>query len=393
MPDTTLGRSLLRHPRPARTQARGGWPRCPLDLGAKPVYQDHRKKTVGRSWKAVKTMHADLFTSIATTATISACVYLLVATVLAWTDRPTTPAKAPKGIDFLASINADYSHLPDQRSLTSRSGAPLAYRLYGEVVAPKRMIVLVHGSGWHGMQFHSLASELSQDGETVVVVPDLRGHGANPERRGDVDHIGQLEDDLADLIEVASAGLTDVPVILAGHSSGGGLVVRFAGGKHGQMADGFILIAPFLKYNAPTTRAKSGGWAFPAVRRIIGLSMLNTVGITALNRLPVIAFAMPQAVLDGPYGGTATTTYSYRLNTSFAPRSNYQADLRAMTRPLLLLAGADDEAFNVSLYEPVISAQTSTGTYEVLPNAGHISILTDARASAAIKGWLTATGL
>ena len=85
------------------------------------------------------------------------------------------------------------------------------------------------GSGWLGIQFNRLASRLSD--QAYVVVPDLRGHGASPERRGDVDYIGQMEDDIAALIETER--LPGQAVILAGHSSGGGLVTRFAGGEHG----------------------------------------------------------------------------------------------------------------------------------------------------------------
>ena len=75
---------------------------------------------------------------------------------------------------------------------------------------------------------------------------------------------------------------------MLGHSSGGWLVVRFAGGAHGDLIDHAVLLAPFLKYNAPTTRENAGGWAYTMVRRIIGLSMLNTFRITALNYLPII---------------------------------------------------------------------------------------------------------
>ena len=118
------------------------------------------------------------------------------------------------------------------------------------------------------------------------------------------------------------------------------------------------------------------------------LTMLNAVGITALNHLPVIAFAMPRPVLDGPLGDTVTTAYSYRLNTSFAPRMDYEQDLAAMRQPFLLLAGTADEAFNATLYEPVISKWTQSGTYELVPNATHIGILTDPRAINIVSGWI-----
>lgn len=324
---------------------------------------------------------------------VSMAVFVSVALLLALANTPAVPDQTGRKIAFTSAIDADYSDLPPPMAFAARDGAALSYRLYGDLMSARRVLVLVHGSAWHGMQFHPMARSLSGDGDTAVVVPDLRGHGANPVTRGDVSHIGQLEEDLADLIGGIIARRKNLTVVLAGHSSGGGLAVRFAGGDYGRLADGFVLIAPFLKYNAPTTRANSGGWAFPATLRIIGLSMLTRVGITALNGLPVIAFAMPRSVLDGPLGKTATTTYSYRLNTSMAPRLDYEADLRAIKCPFLLLAGEDDEAFEARLYEPLISAQTATGTYAILPQASHIGILTDKRSVPRIRDWLAASGL
>jgi pimeloyl-ACP methyl ester carboxylesterase len=83
-----------------------------------------------------------------------------------------------------------------------------------------------------------------------VVVRDLRGHGVTPRRRGDIDYINQFEFDLADLIK-ATAQPNQKDVVL-GHSSAGGLVVRFAGGEYGEIINHAVLLAPFLKHNAPT---------------------------------------------------------------------------------------------------------------------------------------------
>lgn len=48
---------------------------------------------------------------------------------------------------------------------------------------------------------------------------------------------------------------------------------------------------------------------------------------------------------------------------------------------------------DASLYEPAISAQTSTGTDHVLPQAGPIGILNDVRTAGLIEEWLAAAGL
>lgn len=332
-----------------------------------------------------------MLTRLVAGAGLAVAGYLAVALALVASSAPPRAAgPAEGGLDFAAALAADLDGLPPRLTYAARDGTVLPYRRYpSSAAAGGRALVLVHGSGWHGMQFHTMAQTIAGRGLADVVVPDLRGHGATPQRRGDVDHVGQLEEDLADLIAMLrerGAG----PVVLGGHSSGGGLVVRFAGGAEGGAADAFVLMAPFLRHDAPTTRPNSGGWARPAVRRIVGLSMLNAVGITALDHLPVIGFAMPRAVLDGPLGDTATTAYSHRLNVSFAPRADYASDLAALDRPFLLLAGTDDEAFFAARYEQTIAPHTDAGTYRLLPGVGHLGLVGDPAAIDALAGWLAA---
>lgn len=318
---------------------------------------------------------------------ISLAIYLGITAVLILADRPSNIVSTDEPIAFEALTGADYDQMPELQPYTARDGEQLSYRLY-ESGNSESVLILLHGSGWHSMQFYPLAHELSAAGAATVVTPDLRGHGFNPATRGDVATIGQLEDDLADLIAVLEAQFPSAPIIIGGHSSGGGLAVRFAGGEYGELADGYLLLAPFLKYNAPTTRPNSGGWARPNSRRIAGLTMLNNLGIHWFDGLTVIQFAMPQSVLDGPLGSSATTAYSHRLNSSFAPRSRYGRDLTALTQPFLLVAGLDDEAFIAEQYEPTISQYTTSGSYVLLPNTGHISLLTSPELAPIITDWL-----
>lgn len=295
----------------------------------------------------------------------------------------------PKGgLDFAKALESRFEAPQNDPSFTrerfeAEDGQSLQFT---RVAAPGSealpLLVMVHGSGWHGQQFDRLAWRLRDVAEVRAVT--LRGHGASPARRGDVDYIGQFEDDLAALIGTQPE---ERRVIMLGHSSGGGLVVRFAGGPRGGMIDGAILLAPFLKYNAPVTRENSGGWAYPLTRRIIGLSMLNMVGIHALDGLTVIQFAMPEAVLNGPLGHTATTAYSWRLNQSFAPRSDYMRDVAALP-PFLLVAGLEDEAFDARGYAPLMQRATAAGRYRVVPGANHLGVVDAPETEALIREYL-----
>jgi alpha-beta hydrolase superfamily lysophospholipase len=231
------------------------------------------------------------------------------------------------------------------------------------------LLILIHGSGAHGLYYAGLAADLARAGAATVLLPDLRGHGASRAAADDVSHIGQLEEDIADL-----AGAYLQPgqkLVIAGHSSGGGLAVRYAGGAQQPRPDGVVVLAPFLSHKAATMRDQAGGWARPLVRRIIGLSMLNAVGIRALNRLTAVEFNIPA---DLPGGEAMTGAYSFRLNTSYAPRSDYLSDIRRMP-PFLVIAGEDDEAFHADRYQPVMAAANPGGSYHLLPGVSHLQVI------------------
>ncbi len=326
---------------------------------------------------------------------IFAWVYHIGAVVMVFSEFPTdadtsATETTATGLNFTSVQSIKQTNpLPELTKWTARDGNDLYYRRYKSETSSDKTLILLHGSGWHSQQFQALASHIAKSGVANVITPDLRGHGVRPAARGDVSYIGQFEDDLADLISELGKTQPNQKIIMGGHSSGGGLAVRFAGGEYGKLASAYVLLAPYLKYNAPTTRVNSGGWARPLTRRIIGLSMLNQMGITGLNNLTAIEFNFPKSVLDGPLGATATSRYSYRLNTSFAPRDDFEADLKALTQPFLLIAGSNDEAFFADKYEPVISANTASGTYSILPNQDHLGIVNDPRALDEIANWMT----
>lgn len=264
----------------------------------------------------------------------------------------------------------------------ARDGARLPVRHYP--ADSDTALLLVHGSGSHGRYLAPLARRIAEAGAARVYTPDLRGHGLEPARRGDCDYVDQLQDDLADLLEHARAERAGTRVVVGGHSSGGGLAVRFAGSAYREQASGYLLLAPFLGHDAPTTRVDAGGWARPRVPVIVGLSVLNALGITALNGVTAITFQMPDAVRDG----TETLAYSYRLNTGYAPR-DFRRDLAGLERPVLALIGADDEAFLPEQLAPALRPLVPA-TVEVLDGVGHLDLPAAAATAERVIRWLEA---
>lgn len=105
-----------------------------------------------------------------------------------------------------------------------------------------------------------------------------------------------------------------LPVELLGFSSGGGFALRIAGSPVGDGFGGFVLVSPYLAYDAPTVRPGSGGWARPNVPRIIGLGILHHLGIRAFESLPVVRFAVA-----GGAKLAVTSWYSYGCSRSQIP--------------------------------------------------------------------------
>ncbi len=314
---------------------------------------------------------------------ISIVIYFGIVGVLIVTGKPKKPDPAQRGLAF-DELFFDYSSLPKLKSFKARDGTKLAYRHYPS--DSDKIVIMLHGSGWHSRYFLPLAMFISSENLAQVYTPDLRGHGPTPKRRGDVDYIGQFEDDLADIITIIQKENPKAMLIVGGHSSGGGLSIRFAGSQYGHKANAYLLLAPFLKYNAPTTRSDSGGWAKPYTGRIIGLVMLNNIGIRWFNYLTVMEFNMPEKARDG----TETLSYSYRLNMAYEPL-DYKEDLSAITKPLLVVAGTKDEAFIYCQYEPVISQYTEVQV-KLLQGVTHMGVVVGPEVRPVIREWLEGLG-
>lgn len=294
--------------------------------------------------------------------------WIAVALILVAT-QPLGPRPVTKSRKFAEEIERPPSRRIPLVTVRMRDGWDMPVRhLPGPRDAP--LLVLLHGSGWHGQQLEDLAIRLSD--AATVVVPDLRGHGATPERRGDIDHLGQIEEDIADL--VLNLLRADQGVVIAGHSSGAGTAIRFCGGRYGRLADAAVLLSPYLHHTAPTYPRRKGGWADLATRRLLGLEMLNALGLHGLDHLWVTQFAMPQSVLDGPLGHTATLRYTHRLNASLLPRRRWWRDVARLPQ-FTLVAGAEDRAFHAQAFAPVMKAITDRGRYHIIPGVGHPDVV------------------
>jgi pimeloyl-ACP methyl ester carboxylesterase len=215
---------------------------------------------------------------------------------------------------------------------------------------------------------------------------DIRGHGASG-TRGDIAYVGQLEDDLADFVAVVRKTTPTAPLTLIGHSAGGGFALRVASSPIRNLFARTVLLAPYLGYDAPTNRPNSGGWASADIPRILGLLALRKIGITCCEALPTLAFAVPpnsEKIL--------VPAYSDRLMRNFATRG-YRADLAALTGPLTIISGADDELMLADKYAEAVRSAAQPVHVKLIDGINHMGIVSDPAAVSAVADDVATTGL
>ena len=114
-----------------------------------------------------------------------------------------------------------------------------------EGVAPRGVVVLVHGLGEHAGRYDHVARRLNSWGFAVRGY-DQYGHGESDGVRGALPVETRLVDDLADVIDSTRARMeTGTPLILLGHSLGG-LVAASAVALGQVQVDALVLSSPLF---------------------------------------------------------------------------------------------------------------------------------------------------
>lgn len=277
------------------------------------------------------------------------------------------PAPMPTQSVFDAFKGADFSALPPIANYPARDGARLAYRRYpsDSRQAPRGSVVLVHASSANSLSMHPLARSFARAGFTVYAL-DMRGHGDSGPH-GDIAYIGQLDDDLEDFVRAVQPSS---PSTLAGFSAGGGFALRVAGSRRQMLFDNYLFMAPYTSRHAANYRPDAGGWVSVGTPRLVALTLLNRIGVTRFNHLPVVDFAIG----DAPHAVLAPW-YSYALATNFQPFEDYQRNLRDVREPAAVLVGSDDDVFVADKFAQVLAdAGRPDIPVTLVPDTGHISL-------------------
>jgi pimeloyl-ACP methyl ester carboxylesterase len=305
---------------------------------------------------------------------VLAMIVLILAGMIAF-GTAKSPTVMRSITDVAAAIN--YRDMPVPSRFPARDGSMLAYRAYP--TSSQSIVILIHGSSASSFAMHALAQAIQAHGVTAFAV-DVRGHGDSG-LHGDISYIGQLEDDLADFVAYLRKSYPNSPITLVGHSSGGGFALRVAGSSIGSLFTHYVLLAPYLGYNAPTVRPATGGWAAPFVPRILTLTILQKLHINAGSGLAVIAFAVPKDLDE-----RLTTSYSFRLLKNFGPPEDYLGALARSPAPVTVLVGERDETMWADRFTAALDSVKDHVTVRVLRGIGHMNIVSNPQALVTVVG-------
>ena len=240
---------------------------------------------------------------------VFACLLILAAiipvAVIAF-DAPHSPPPMASMAESLKRI--DSRDVPPPRQFKARDGTDLQY--YAYPAAPDNVAVLVHGTVGPGTSMHALAESLRAAGVTAYVL-DIRGHGGSG-RRGDIDYIGQIDDDLADFVAQLGPPRSGETRTLVGFSAGAGFTHPLRRRPVWRPVRPLCVSCSPILPGSAAWRPNAGGWVNIALPRLITIAYLGRVGIHWFDGLPVISYA----VSADPSRDT-TTSYSYRLSMNF----------------------------------------------------------------------------
>ena len=126
--------------------------------------------------------------------------------------------------------------------VTSVDGTRLFYRHWpASIPWNGRVIVVLHGIGYHSAPYKVVADALNSRGSDVYA-PDARGHGLSQGRRGFVGTAVEVEADVDSMIRLIKRRRPTAKVFLLGDSMGADLALNYAR-RNSRELSGLILLA------------------------------------------------------------------------------------------------------------------------------------------------------
>jgi alpha-beta hydrolase superfamily lysophospholipase len=127
-------------------------------------------------------------------------------------------------------------------TLTSADGTCLFYRYWPAKSFNGRVVIVLHGIGYHSGPYKVIADALNPRGIAVYGL-DARGHGLSCGPRGYTGSLVAVAQDVAAIVDFVGRQQPHSKIFLMGDSMGGNYALNYAK-DHGSQLAGLILLAP-----------------------------------------------------------------------------------------------------------------------------------------------------
>jgi 3-oxoadipate enol-lactonase len=234
--------------------------------------------------------------------------------------------------------------------------------LFVERAGGGRPLLLIHGFPFSHRMWQPQLETLSRS--SMVIAPDLRGHGQSPPTPGPYS-MDMLADDCAGVLKKLEI---PQPAVICGLSMGGYVSFAFIR-RHPQLVAGLILVA--TRAGADTEEGRNN--------RENAAQKVKMEGIQPVidSMLPIVmspkTYQERAGLVQQVEGIMAQTSPEGMVSALMGMKSRPDSmpTLEKIAVPTMVLHGADDQIIPTSEAE-VMHAAVKGSDLEIIPNAGHL---------------------
>ena len=242
---------------------------------------------------------------------------------------------------------------------TGRNNFSLYRQAWLPDIAPKAILLIVHGIAEHSGRYMNLVNYFVPKGYAVYSF-DLRGHGKSDGKRSYIERFSYYIDDLQTFFNLVRTENPNTKIFMVGHSMGSTISIDYAL-EHQSELQGLIISGTTLKLGSSISKtailmAKILSVLMPKM----GVSALDPGGI---SRDPVVVAAYVNDPLN--YMGKLSARFGVELLKTM---EMLQSGLSEINLPILIMQGSQDRisdpASSKLLFDGVSSKDKTMKIYE-----------------------------
>ena len=142
-----------------------------------------------------------------------------------------------------------------ERTFDGVGGVRIVYDVWTPDTVPRGVVVLAHGYGEHARRYDHVAQRFGEAGLATYAL-DHRGHGRAGGKRVRVRYMKEFVSDYRNLVLLARKDNPGLPIIVLGHSMGGGIAFAYGVQYPGEY-DLMVLSGPAIAAHTGVSRLKA----------------------------------------------------------------------------------------------------------------------------------------